>query len=104
MELSLAMLVKARPRAQLWAVWWEVSAGAMREGDRHRAGTGDTAHAQSGETGRASSQLEFREQPLASLVVRLVLRRAIAEAGRKPLPAAFPRCTRLTVTFALRRG
>ena len=42
-ELSLAMLVKARPRAQLWAVWWEASAGAMREDDRHRAGTGDAA-------------------------------------------------------------
>jgi len=40
-ELSLAMLVRARPRAQLWAVWWEFSAGAMREGYRHRAGTDD---------------------------------------------------------------
>jgi hypothetical protein len=37
------MLVKARPRAQPWAVRWEFSAGAMREGDRHRAGTGDAA-------------------------------------------------------------
>jgi hypothetical protein len=37
------MLVKVRPQAQLWAVWWEVSADAMKEGDRYRAGTSNPA-------------------------------------------------------------
>src|SRR5215471_6300661 len=98
------MLVKARPRAQLWAVWWEVSAGAMREGDRHRAGTGDTAHAHSGETGRASSQLEFREQPsepLAPIIVRLVVCRALVEPGLNPPRAALPGCARLPMALVL---